>query len=179
MAKKSLTYRIGDHVKVDMTKEVRVIYEKRINSKGVKQDYKTLIKADEEFAKQSLSPMPKDIRKGVITGMKMICNGWHYRSYQSSPSYFDPVGDYEPGGIDVQEIVYLWCIRFGYMNKEHYFKEEDITRFLNTPSQTLTRPMFIPFKDTGWNSSQADQARENMKREVKSYPRDKKGRFVK
>jgi hypothetical protein len=177
--KKELKFRIGDRVKIDMRKEIRVVYEDKINSSGKEQQYKTLMTAEEELEKCTLSPMPEDKRRAVITGMKIFCEGWHYASYQSSPSYFDPVGDYEPGGIDVQKVHYLWCVRFGYVNKEHYFRGEDILRILDSVGSVYNRPMYIPFKDTGWNTSTANRYRKQMSRESKSWPRDSKGRWSK
>lgn len=171
MPKRKLKFRIGDTVEVDMRKEASVYYQARKDSNGRMRDYKTLIKAEELLAEQTLSPMISDVRKAVVTGMKMYCNGWFYPPGKFVGfSNMHPDEDPDPGGIDVQETVFLWCVRFGYMNKEHYFFEEDI---IKVPGKGV----FIPFKDTGWNSSLADKGREAMSRESKEWPRDSKGRF--
>lgn len=181
--RKALKFRIGDKVEVDFLRdEVVANYTERNrvyeNSSTVgKQGYKSLCrnwelkedKKDEGFG----YTLPKDIRLGVITGIKVMCEGWHYQAEAYTPGYNSmyPDDPPDPGGLEVVKTHYLWCVRSGYANKEHYFFEEDIKIVVSSDE--------IPFKDTGWNSSMADKGRADMSRWSKDFPRDSKGRWSK
>jgi hypothetical protein len=172
---KKLKYRIGDAVKIDLMNEVFPVYE------DVKEKtYRKLVRSKDNY-NFSGSKEKEDIRTGQITGIKTFYEGFVDKAEITtmSSNYYYEDYDYDPGGIKVEKTIYLWCVRSGYLNKEHYFFEEDIKRFLNPPKIILTRPMFIPFKDTGWNTYNGEKVKKMMSEESKFWPRDKKGRFTK
>lgn len=186
--KKEIKFRIGDKVEVDaLRNSVMAIYvpKHKPSANGVKErDYRKLVRycetVDDPEGEGAGYTLPSEFKLGVITGIKILCEGWYYAAERTyNYSFMAPDDGPDPGGLEVEKIHYLWCVRFGYANKEHYFFEEDIKRFLNHSSDYLKRPMHIPFKDTGWNSSLVKKCKEGMSRESKNWPRDSKGRWVK
>ncbi|MDY6957871.1 MAG: hypothetical protein SVK08_01805 [Halobacteriota archaeon] len=163
MNTKNLKYKIGDYVTVDLRNEVLVEYT---------DDLRKLVKSKNAYRPSISDTKKEEIRKGQITGIKTFYEGKIKYGVITYPD------DYSPGYLKVSKTIYLWCVRFGYTNKEHYFFEEDISRMLMPARVVFTRNIFIPFKDVGWNTPEGEKAKEIMREESKNYPRDKKGRFA-
>jgi hypothetical protein len=157
---KERKFNIGDIVEVDKENRVEAFYT------GEKGDNRVLLRHNHD--RQNDLNVYKEITIGVITGLKRFVEGKYYPSSTSTPSYYSPDYDIEPGGVIHEKTITCWAVRTGYLNKEIYFFEEDITEV-----DPIHRHD-IPTLDTGWTK----KAREDMSRWSKGFGRDAKGRFA-
>ncbi len=92
----------------------------------------------------------------------------HYHKYNHSYiSEFD--GGYEPGYLDVKNTVFVWKVRRGMTNKEIEVFEKDMNYMMNYAFFKL------PLR---FNSEWTKEAREEMSKISKDFPRDEKGRWI-
>ena len=160
---KKRKFQIGEVVEIDKWNAIKILYLPM--DEGSRKKRKTCVRTN--HGRENDPYCPKDIVVGVITGMKRFIEGEYFPPSKPGMSSYDPDYDWEPGGVVQDKIVTCWCVRTGYLNKELYFFEEDIT---------VVDPIYkhdIPMLDAGWN----DRAREQMSRESKTWDRDEKGRF--
>jgi len=160
---KKRRFEIGQVVEIDKWNAIRIEYIPYPDKKY--RQRKTCVRIN--YGRENDPHCPKDVVVGVITGMKRFVEGEYFPSSGPTHSYDSYDYDYEPGGVHVERTLICWCVRTGYLNKELYFFEEDVTE---------VDPIYkhdIPMLDTGW----PDRAREQMRRESKTWDRDEKGRF--
>lgn len=147
--KKSYNYRIGDFVKV------AAVIIKRY---------------DEKLVVHYVSkPLYKPI-VGQITGLKTVYEGKVTAGYRSSG--FDD--DYsEPAYFTPTKTLTFWLVRFGLKNKEHLVAEENlvleeyVATYNELPNSFAVRQPWT------------EEAKAELRRFMKTEPRDKKGRWVK
>lgn len=148
-------FKIGDwvHVKATMTTD----YDNRDFDDESKKIKKVVVKK------------PANII-GQIVGLKRFHIGeytpqGHHQSYDGE---WEPVQAY----ITVEEVITVWEIKQGMLNKAVYALDEDVD------SGALKAKMRLPLfysRQPIWT----DQDRQNMREEMADVPRDKNGRWIK
>jgi len=86
---------------------------------------------------------------------------------------FDPNGndDFEQAYLAVTGTVLLWEIKEGYLNKTFLTSEEEINKVTSDD---------MPKKKFPWKAMPFDkEARDYLSKEMKAWPRDKNGKWVK
>ncbi len=161
---KKRRFTIGDIIEVDKENRVEAFYMPL--TEGASKEKRVLRRHNHD--RQDDPHVYKEVVIGVITGLKRFVEGEYYAPSTSSPSYYNPDYDYEPGGVVHEKTVTCWAVRFGYLNKECYFFEEDLQEV--DPIHKHDIPMLY----VGWT----DKARADMSRWSKDFKRDEKGRWA-
>ena len=113
--------------------------------------------------------------QGQIVGLRRKFTG-----KVKSPAYSYP-NEYDQNWLDVSEELILWEVKLGYFNKPILVAEEDLERYfpkekfkvMNIGQIVETLPLLYTRK-VEWTK----EARESLRRDMASIPRDEKGRWL-
>lgn len=155
-------FKIGQLVKVNLNDRVRSTYDK--------DNYKRICR-QRDLRKDN----QEELVLAKITGVKL-----YYEGKGSPGSKYNAFQDYNEAHLKVENSVTTWAVRVGYKNKELYFFVEDIQTTKDTLTTTAnevvpTESLDIPYFFTG---PYPKHWREQMSRESKDWPRDKRGRWT-
>jgi len=103
---------------------------------------------------------------GKITGLKRF-----YLGRVNSGCVNVYVGEYCQGYLSVESSIVVWEVRQGKFNKPLYVLDEDIFESFRTKEGLPEKHIRFPYK---WS----DQAKADMRDEVRDWPRDSKGRWI-
>lgn len=114
-------FKIGEIVQVKLGNEVQAEYL----STGERRLVKT---GEHNYFIDSV--IKEEYKRGIITGAKKFQLGQYHEESPKLIGTFDRYleEEYDPAYLEVKEIVTVWCVRLGYINKEKYFLEEDILK---------------------------------------------------
>lgn len=107
---------------------------------------------------------------GRVTGITTRFEGKTVAGYRSWDGMDDDPAHFEP-----TKTLQLWCIRIGLRNREIFVFDEDLIPAPEDPDRKL--PVLCSFYE--WADEDRKRLAEEMRRTMRNWPRDEKGRWIK
>lgn len=111
--------------------------------------------------------------KGQITGGKYLRLGVYNPGYYER-SYFGEEDNSEQPSLSVDRTVFVYLVRDGFLNKEHYVLPDDLELL-----ERNTVDFKVPMSNQGQQEYYTPEYKEILRDAARDQPRDSKGRFKK